>query len=119
MTALNSNELTSASTTLFRSPGTSIVGKTKDLLGGNQIGKYSTKEEQLQSLVMGGIKHFFAMFHRPRNKEDKGGGRRSIEDQNAYDVVMTALNSNELTSARLGRLLTRTLSVPHCQIKKG
>ena len=59
------------------------------------------------------------MLHRTRGEEDKGGGRRTIEDQNAYDAAMTALNSNKLTSVRLGRLLTNTLGVSHCQIKRG
>ena len=68
---------------------------------------------------MGGIRDFFSMFHRRQGKEDKGGGQRSIEDQNAYDAVMAALNSNELTTARLGRLLTQTLSVSHRQITRG
>ena len=91
----------------------------KNLLDEGSTGKYSTKDEQLQSIVTSSIQEFFTMFHRPRSEEDKGGGRRSLEDQNAYDAVMTALNSNELTSVRLGRLLTRTLGVSHRQIKRG
>ena len=95
------------------------LGQTKKVLEESQTGKYSTKEEQLQVLVMDGMKGFFAMFHRNRGEEDKGGGRRTIEDQNAYDAVMAAINSNELTSARLGRMLTNTLGVSHRQIKRG
>ena len=68
---------------------------------------------------MGGIKSFMSMFHRSRNDDNKGGGRRTLEDQNAYDAIMTAINSKELTTARLGRLLTRTLGVSHRQIKRG
>ena len=41
------------------------LGKTKDLIDGSKTGKHSTKEEQLRSLVMGDIKDFFTMFHRP------------------------------------------------------
>jgi len=68
---------------------------------------------------MGGIKDFFAMFHRPWSKDDKGGGQQSLEDQNEYDAMMPAINSNNLTSAELGRMHIRTLGVPHCQIKRG
>ena len=50
---------------------------------------------------------------------DKGGGRRSLEDQNAYDAVMIALNSANLTTAKFGRLLSCTLNVSHRQMKRG
>ena len=84
------------------------LGQTKNLLEGRQVGKYSTKEEQLQSLVLNGIKDFFAMFHQTRGEEDKGGGQRTIEDQNAYNAVMTTLNSNELTSILYYRMPHKT-----------
>jgi len=100
-------------------PGVRELGQAKVILDGGKTGKYSTKEERLQSLVMGGLRDFFAMFHRPRSEDNKGGGRRSLEDQNAYDAILTALNSNYLTSAKLGRMLTRTLNVSHRQIKRG
>ena len=100
-------------------PGVRELGQAKVILDGGKTGKYSTKEERLQSLVMGGLRDFFAMFHRPRSEDNKGGGRRSLEDQNAYDAILTALNSNDLTSAKLGRMLTRTLNVSHRQIKRG
>jgi len=59
------------------------------------------------------------MFRRPRGEKDKGGGRRNLEDQNAYDAVMAALVSGDLTSQKLGRILSRTLHVSHRQIKRG
>ena len=38
------------------------LGMTKELLDKRKTGKYSTKEEQLQTLAMGGIEDFFSMF---------------------------------------------------------
>ena len=58
------------------------------------------------------------MFHQSQSKEDKGGGQRSIEDQNAHTAVMTTLNSNELVTIRLGRLIACTVSVSHHEIKR-
>ena len=68
---------------------------------------------------MDGIKDSFAMFHRPHSKDSKGCGRRCLENQNAYDAVMTTINSNNLTSTKLGRTITCTLGVSHRQIKRG
>ena len=58
------------------------------------------------------------MFWRTCGQGDKGGGRISLKDQNAYDGVMSALNSDELTSAKFGRVLSRTLNVSHRKIKR-
>ena len=66
-----------------------------------------------------GVKHFLAMFQRTRGEGDKGGGRRSLEDQNAYGTVMAVLVSGDLDSANFGRLLSCTLNISHWQIKRG
>jgi hypothetical protein len=81
--------------------------------------EYLSKEERLNGAVIDGLRNFLSMFRRRRQGESRGGGRRQLEDQNAYDAVMAALNSGDLTSAKLGRLLSRTLDVSYRQVKRG
>ena len=59
------------------------------------------------------------MFTRERGDGDKGGGRRKMEDQNAYDAVMASLLTEELDASKLTRMLSRRLGVSHRQIKRG
>ncbi len=77
-----------------------------------------SKQERLNVMIIDSLKNFLGLFQRSRGDKDKGGGRRTSEDQNAYDAVLAALNSGELTSARMGRLLARTLNVSRRQIKQ-
>ena len=81
--------------------------------------RYLSKDENLSALIVDGLKGFVGMFHRKRGDGDKGGGRRSTEDQNVYDAVMAALASGDLTSAKLGTMLCRKLDISRRQIKRG
>ena len=86
---------------------------------GDKSNKYYSKEGKLQSIVMDGLEDFLGMLQYPRGEGYKGGCRRLLENQNAYDAIMAAINSNEMTNAKLGRMLNFTLNVSHCQIKRG
>ena len=59
------------------------------------------------------------MFHRPRGENDRGGGRRTLEDQNVYDAIMAAINTKELTTAKLGSMLSQELNISRRQMKRG
>ena len=86
---------------------------------GNSLSKfYFTKEEQLSALVIDGVRDFLGMFRRTRGFGEKGGGRRKLEDQNAYDAVVSALVSGDLTAARLQRLLSEKMKVSHRQVRR-
>ena len=80
---------------------------------------YFTKEEQLNASIVSGVRGFIGMIKRNRERGTKGGGRISSEDQNAYDAVMAAINSSDMTGAKLGRLLSRTLNVSFRQMERG
>ncbi len=73
---------------------------------------YISKEDKLNAVVVKSLREFLAMFN-------SRVGRRSNEDQNAYDAVMAALNNGNMTGAKLGRMLSRTLQVSHRQMKRG
>ena len=79
---------------------------------------YFTKEEQLNALVINGVRDFLGMFRRTRGNREKGGGRRKLEDQNTYDAVVLALVSGDLTAARLQRLLSQKLEVSRRQVRR-
>ena len=51
-------------------------------------------------------------------KKDKGGGSRSLEDHNTYDVVMNALKNDELNKENLGRLFSRQMKAINCAIRR-
>ena len=89
----------------------------KDAMVSNQLQStdnlsLKSKEERMNSAIVNSLHSFLGLFN-------GRSGRRSNEDQNAYDAVMAALNNNDLTSAKLGRMLSRTLNVSHRQIKRG
>ena len=42
-----------------------------------------------------------------------------MDDQNVYDVIMTAINTKELTTAKLGNLLSHELNTSCRQMKRG
>ena len=70
---------------------------------------YYTKAEKMMRIVTNNIKGFIQFFSRPKGENDKGGGRRLNEDQNAYDSAMTSMMSNDLTRAKLGRVFAREM----------
>lgn len=80
---------------------------------------FHSKQERMNEAIVKALRGFLGMFSRKGAEGKRDGGRRFNEDQNAYDAVMTALNSNELTGAKLGRMLSRMLNVSHRQIKRG
>ena len=63
----------------------------------------------MMRIVTDNIKGFIQFFSRPKGENDKGGGRRLNEDQNAYDSAMTSMMSNDLTRAKLGRVFAREM----------
>ena len=75
-----------------------------------------SKEGQLHSMVMERLRNLLGMFGSSRGR---GSGRRSLENQNVFDAIMTAINIKELTSANLGRMLSCSLNVYWHQIKRG
>ena len=42
-----------------------------------------------------------------------------MDDQNVYDVIMAAINTKELTTAKLGNLLSHELNTSRRQMKRG
>ena len=71
--------------------------KLQPAVGDEVLASYNTKSEKMNSIIAKNLKGFLQFFCCTRGENDTGGGRRSLEDQNAYDVVMTAMNNNELT----------------------
>jgi len=71
-----------------------------------------SKEERMNSAIVNSLRSFLGLFN-------GRSGRRSNEDQNAYDAVMAALDTHDLTSAKLGWMISRTLNMSHRQIKRG
>ena len=78
----------------------------------------------MNDIIVKSLKGFLPMLCRTRGvkdngEKDKGGGRRSLEEQNAYDVVMTTMNNEELNKENLGHLFARQMKVSHREIKRG
>ena len=71
------------------------------------------KEEKVQSPIFNGLRNFLEMFRHTYEEGHLGGRRRTVEDHNTYDAVMSALNDGELTSEKLGKCLYRTLNISH------
>ena len=78
------------------------------IINGDNTSKDMPNEGQLHLMVMDGLKLVLGMLSSSRGK---GGARRSPEDQNAFDAIMAAINTKELTSAKLGPMLSRSLNV--------
>ena len=91
------------------------LDKAMDIIDGDVLNKNRSKEGKVNGMVMDGLRDFLGMF----SSSTKGGGRRSLEDQNVFDAIMAAINTKELTSAKLGRMLSRLLNVSRRQIKRG
>ena len=79
---------------------------------------YYTKTEKMNKILTNNLKGFLQLFCRPRCEEETRGGRRLNEDQNAYDSVMTAMISNDLTRAKLGRMFSRQMQVSYRAVKR-
>ena len=86
------------------------------IIDGDSTSKNMSKEGQLHLIVMDGLRNFLGMF---QSSSSKGGGRQSLENQNVYDAIMATINTKELTSAKLSRMLSRSLNVSRRQIKRG
>ena len=95
------------------------ASRAGDMMASGDKVTYYSKEEKFATLVVNGVKEFLGMFQRTRGNGNKGGGRRKLEDHNAYDAVMTSLMSGGLDEAKLGRMLSRKLNVNYRQIKRG
>ena len=95
------------------------VDRVEDNMNVNKPNEKKSKEGRLNSVLMDGLRNFLGMFHRPRGEGDKGGGRRTLEDQNVYDAIMAAINTKELTTAKLGSMLSRELGISRRQMKRG
>ena len=91
----------------------------QDGTSSNVMTQFLSKDEKLSALIVAGLKGFVGMFRRQRGDGDRGGGRRSDEDQNAYDSVLAALVSGKLNSAKLGTMLSRKLDISRRQIRRG
>ena len=70
---------------------------------------YFSKQEKINATIVKNLTRFLGMFCRCRQDGDKGGGRRTLENQNVYDAVLTALISGDLTKDKFERLVCRTL----------
>ena len=77
--------------------------------GGDQNGRSSV--DRLNSVIVRNLKSFLAMF--------KGPGRRTNENQNAVDAVMTAVSGGGVSSGKLARQLAKQLEVSYRMIKRG
>ena len=93
------------------------LDKAAEIMDGDTTSNKKSKEGRLHLLVMDGLRNFLGMFHSRRG--GKGGGRRSLEDQNVFDAIMAAINTKEFATAKLGRMLSRSLNVSRRQIKRG
>ena len=93
-------------------PAIREVGALKELLNNDTSTNYYTKEEKLNSAIAKSLKDFLRFFWIKK-------GRRSNEDQNAYDVVMVALNSDQIMKHKLGRVFARHMQVSRRAIKRG
>jgi len=67
--------------------------------------------DKLNAVVVGNLKAFLAIF--------KGRGRRTNENKNAVDAVMTAVCGGGITSDKLARQLARQLEVSYRLVKRG
>ena len=92
------------------------LDKAMGIIDRDVTNKNRSKEGKLNGMVMDGLRDFLGMF---RSTSSKGGGRRTLEDQNVFDAIMAAINTKEFTAAKLGRMLSRSLNVSHRQIKRG
>ena len=95
------------------------VGRVEDNMNVDKPNKKKSKERRLNSVLTNGLKNFLGMFHRPRVDGDNGGGHQTLEDQNVYDAIMAAINTKELTTAKLGSMLSRELGISRRQMKRG
>ena len=93
-------------------PAIRELGTLKELFNNDTSSHYYTKEEKMNSAIVKSLKDFLQFFWCKH-------GRRKNEDQNAYDVVMAALNSEKIMKDKLGRVFARHMKVSHRAIKRG
>ena len=87
-------------------------------IGSSFADSVQTKGDVMNQLIVNALRGFIGMFKSSKSEKWKGG-RRSIENQNALDSILAALNSKEVHAAKLGRELARTLDLTHKMIKRG
>ena len=92
------------------------LDKAMGIIDSDIANKKKSKEDKLNGMVMDGLGDFLGMFC---STSSKGGGRRTLEDQNVFDAIMAAINTKGFTAAKLGRMPSRSLNVSHRQIKRG
>lgn len=92
-------------------PAVKELGHVCEVMQVDNASLLLSKEEKLNSAIVKSLRGFVKMF-------SSRAGRRSNEDQNAYDAVMAALNNDDLTGAKLGCMLSRTLGASRRQLKK-
>ena len=78
----------------------------------------------MNDIIVKSLKYFLPMLCqtwgvKENGEKDKGGGKKSMEDQNTYNAVMTALNNDKLSKDKLGHLFARQMKVGHHAIKRG
>ena len=75
--------------------------------GKKDTGLYYCKEDKFNAILIHLMKDFLGIFncHGGRRR------RRSVEYQNAYNVVMTAVNVGDITSEKLARYLSKKLYI--------
>lgn len=74
--------------------------------------RYTSKEDKFNRTMRSALKGFLDIFGR------KNRGRRSAEDQNAFDAVLAALNGGDIKEQKLGRALSRSLGISYRQMKR-
>ena len=72
---------------------------------------YYTREERFSEIILSSLTNFLGIFKWQRSEGDKGDGRQTVEDQNAYNAIMAVFASNDLDAAKLGQMLSRKLNV--------
>ena len=79
---------------------------------------YFSEQEKINATIVKNLTRFLRMFRCCHQDGDKGGGRRTLENQNVYNAVISALISGDLTKDKLERLVYRTLQLSRRQVRK-
>ena len=79
------------------------------------IGLYYSRKDKFNVILVQWRKDLLGMFNRNVGQ----GGRQSIEYQNMYNVVISAVNGGDMTSEKLAQYPHKKLSVSYWQINRG
>ena len=99
-------------------PAIRELGAARKLLRRGSCVKFISKEEEVCKGITDSLQEFRRRFCRERGVEDKGGGRRNLEDQSMYNSIMAGANGKSLSAKQMGRELAQTLKVSHRQINR-